>query len=225
MTTTPPASAAELANFIDHTLLKPEASKEDVLTVARQGAQYQVASVCVNPTWVADVARELEGTSVGTCSVVGFPLGATPAANVAYEARRAIEDGASEIDMVVPLGLVKSGEWDQVRDFLGEVRQSTEGTLLKVILETAALTDEEIATLCHTSDEVGADYVKTSTGFHPSGGSTEHAVALMRACVTEATGVKASGGIRDLATALKMISLGATRLGLSGTAAILAELD
>ncbi len=217
-------SAAELARFIDHTILKPEVSRSDVLKVAEEGAEFKVASVCVNPIWIPAVVERLDGSGVKACSVVGFPLGATPAANVGEEARRAIGEGAGEIDMVVPLGLVKSGEWEATREYIDEVRAATAGTLLKVIIESASLSDDEIIRLCQISEGAGAEYVKTSTGFHPTGGATEHAVSLMRANVSDSIGVKASGGIRDLAAALKMIELGATRLGLSGTTAILSEI-
>lgn len=216
---------SELAALIDHTILKPEASRAQVHQVADEGRQYGVASVCVNPLWVPTVVERLDGSGVKTCSVVGFPLGSTPAEGIGQEARRAIDEGAAEIDMVAPLGLVKSGDWDEVRAFIDTVRAATEGTLLKVILETGALEDPETVRLCQISEAAGADYVKTSTGFHPTGGATAHAVQLMHKTVSEGIGVKASGGVRDLAAARKMIALGATRLGLSGTAAILAELD
>lgn len=218
-------SAADLAGFIDHTILKAEATRADVLAVADEGLALGVASVCVNPVWVPAVAERLAGSSVLTCSVVGFPLGATTAVAVAAEARGAISAGAAEIDMVLPLGLVKSGMWDEVRAYVDQVRDATSGTTLKVILETGALTDEEIVTACRAAEGAGADFVKTSTGFHASGGATEHAVRLMRANVSATMGVKASGGIRDLTAALTMIDLGATRLGLSATTAILAEID
>lgn len=214
-----------LAGYIDHTILKPESSEADVLAVADEGARYSVASVCVNPLWIPKVVTALEGSGVKACSVVGFPLGSTPATGVGEEARRAIGEGAAEIDMVAPLGLVKSGAWDEVRRYLSEVRGATQGTVLKVIFETGALEDEEIMRLSRISDDAGADFVKTSTGFHPTGGASEHAVRLMRDNVSEGVGVKASGGIRSLEAALGMIGAGATRLGVSATTQILDELD
>lgn len=210
--------------MIDHTILKPETSREQVLAVCAEGAANHVASVCVNPVWIPTVVQALEGSGVKACSVVGFPLGATTAEAVAVEAAGAISAGAEEIDMVAPLGLVASGDWDAVREYIAAVREATAGTVLKVILETATLTDEQIVKLCQISEEVGADFVKTSTGFHPAGGASLHAVELMRGAVSDEIGVKASGGIRDLAAARAMVDAGATRLGLSGTEAILAEL-
>lgn len=215
---------AGLAAMIDHTILKPETSREQVLAVCAEGAANHVASVCVNPVWIPTVVQALEGSGVKACSVVGFPLGATTAEAVAVEAAGAISAGAEEIDMVAPLGLVASGDWDAVREYIAAVREATAGTVLKVILETATLTDEQIVKLCQISEEVGADFVKTSTGFHPAGGASLHAVELMRGAVSDEIGVKASGGIRDLAAARAMVDAGATRLGLSGTEAILAEL-
>ncbi len=196
----------------------------EVLAVADEGIEFSVASVCVNPLWIPEVAARLEGSGVKACSVVGFPLGSTPAEVVAEEARRAIGEGAAEIDMVAPLGLVKTGAWDEVQGYLSVVREATGGTVLKVILETGALEDEEIVRLSRLCDDAGADFVKTSTGFHPSGGASEHAVRLMRESVADSVGVKASGGIRSLAAATAMIDAGATRLGLSATSQILGEL-
>ena len=214
----------DLARYIDHTILKPESARAQVLAVADEGIEFSVASVCVNPLWIPEVAARLEGSGVKACSVVGFPLGSTPAEVVAEEARRAIGEGAAEIDMVAPLGLVKTGAWEEVQGYLSVVREATGGTVLKVILETGALEDEEIVRLSRLCDDAGADFVKTSTGFHPSGGASEHAVRLMRDSVADSVGVKASGGIRSLAAATAMIDAGATRLGLSATSQILGEL-
>lgn len=216
---------AALAAMIDHTILKPETSREQVLAVCEEGVANHVASVCVNPVWIPTVVQSLANSGVKACSVVGFPLGSTTAEAVAAEAVGAIDAGAAEIDMVAPLGLVASGDWEGVKQYIAAVREATKSAVLKVILETATLTDEQIVELCRISEDMGADFVKTSTGFHPAGGASLHAVELMRESVSDRVGVKASGGIRDLATARAMVDAGATRLGLSGTAAILAELD
>jgi deoxyribose-phosphate aldolase len=205
-----------IAAMIDHTLLKPEATRHDIEELCREAAQFEFATVCVNPAWVALAARRLAGTAVGVCSVVGFPLGATTADVKAYEARRAIFDGAREIDMVINVGALKSGDLRVVeRDIEAVTAPCREcGVLSKVIIEAALLTDDEKVTACTLAKAAGADYVKTSTGFGP-GGATAADVALMRRVVGSEMGVKAAGGVRDLESLKAMVAAGATRVGAS----------
>ncbi len=209
-------AASDVANMIDHTLLKPDASRQEIDTLCREAAEYHFASVCVNPTWVATCAERLRGTSVVVCSVVGFPLGATTADTKHYETRRAIFDGAREIDMVINVGALKSGDLRVVeRDIeavTGPCREG--GAISKVIIEAALLTDDEKVAACTLAKAAGADYVKTSTGFGP-GGATAADVALMRRVVGEEMGVKAAGGVRDLDGLKAMVAAGATRIGAS----------
>ncbi|MDO5034550.1 MAG: deoxyribose-phosphate aldolase [Actinomycetaceae bacterium] len=211
---------AELAQMIDHTLLKPESTAADVKALIEQGAELGTFSVCVSPNQLP--IETPEGLKVAV--VCGFPSGAHMPEVKAAEARQSVELGAEEVDMVVNLKLVKEGKFDEVEADIRAVREATEGALLKVIIESAALTDEEIVACCKASEAAGADYVKTSTGFHPAGGASVHAVKLMRETVGDRLGVKASGGIRDTETALAMIEAGASRLGLSSSAAILGGL-
>lgn len=212
---TPPIQS-DLAKYIDHTLLKPNASRAEIEKLCKEALQFQFATVCVNPTWVRLAASLLKGSSVRVCSVAGFPFGATPSDVKTYEARRCIFDGAREIDMVIDIGALKSGDDEVVRDDIRQVvrvcRES--GSLCKVILETAFLTDDEKVKACTFAKEAGADFVKTSTGFGP-GGATAEDVALMRRVVGPQMGVKAAGGIRDLAATRKMLEAGATRIGAS----------
>jgi len=205
-----------VAGMIDHTLLRPDASQKDIDLLCAEAAQFKFATVCVNPTWVAAAARRLAGTPVGVCSVVGFPLGATTADVKGYETRRAIFDGAREIDMVINVGALKSGDLRTVeRDIESVTVSCREARVLsKVIIETALLTDEEKITACTLAKAAGADYVKTSTGFGP-GGATAADVALMRRVVGDEMGVKASGGVRDLEGLKAMVAAGATRVGAS----------
>ena len=205
-----------IAGMIDHTLLKPDATRRNIEDLCREAAQYKFATVCVNPTWVSTCARLLAGTGVGVCSVVGFPLGATTADAKEYETRRAIFDGAREIDMVINIGALKSGDLRLVeRDIEAVTRPCREcGALSKVIIEAALLTDDEKVTACTLAKAAAADYVKTSTGFGP-GGATAADVALMRRVVGAAMGVKAAGGVRDLESVKAMIAAGATRVGAS----------
>lgn len=211
-----PPVQSDLARYIDHTLLRPNATRPEIEKLCREALQFQFAAVCVNPVWVRLAARMLEGSAVRTCSVAGFPLGATPADVKAYEARRAIFDGAREIDMVINVGALKSGDDELVRDDIRQVVQVCHElrAICKVILETAYLSDEEKVKACTFAKEVGADFVKTSTGFGP-GGATAEDVALMRRIVGPKVGVKAAGGIRDLAATRKMLEAGATRIGAS----------
>ncbi len=214
----------ELARYIDHTLLKPEATSEQIKQVCREALQYHFASVCVNPSYVELVARELSGSDVKTCSVVGFPLGATLPEVKAFETRKAIELGAQEIDMVINIGALKSGDEELVgKDIEAVVEVAHErDALVKVIIEAALLTDEEKVRACLIAKRAGADYVKTSTGFGP-GGATVEDVKLMRATVCPSMGVKAAGGIRTLEKALAMIEAGATRIGASAGVKIVQE--
>ena len=215
----------DVAGLIDHTLLKPEATNADIDHLCSEAREYEFASVCVNPTYVARAAGALRGTPVKVCAVVGFPLGAHVPEIKAHEARRAIRDGAREIDMVINVGALRSGECELVlRDIRGIVDACRErGAICKVILETASLTDEEKVVACQLSREARADFVKTSTGFG-GGGATAEDIALMSAAVRGSNmGVKASGGIRDYATAEQMIAAGATRLGVSAGVKIYQE--
>jgi deoxyribose-phosphate aldolase len=205
-----------VAGLIDHTLLKPDATRDEVTALCREAAQFSFATVCVNPAWVACCAAQLRGTPVGVCSVVGFPLGATTADVKGYETRRAIFDGAREIDMVINVGALKSGDVALVaRDIAAVTGPCRElGATSKVIIEAALLTDEEKVTACTLAKAAGADFVKTSTGFGP-GGATVADVALMRRTVGDQMGVKAAGGVRDFAGLQAMVKAGATRVGAS----------
>ena len=217
--------AQGLPGLIDHTLLKPDATATDIIQLCKEAVEWKFATVCVNPTWVALSAQQVRGTGVAVCSVVGFPLGATTPDVKQFEARRAIFDGASEIDMVINVGALKSGDVRLVSDDIRGVVSACHaaGAASKVIIETALLTDEEKITACTLSKAAGADFVKTSTGFHRSGGASLSAVRLMRKTVGGKIGVKASGGIRTYADAIAMIEAGASRIGASASRAILAE--
>jgi deoxyribose-phosphate aldolase len=216
--------AGDVAAMIDHTLLKPDASRAEVETLCREAAEYRFASVCVNPTWVATCARLLQGSPVKVCSVVGFPLGATTPDVKHYETRRALFDGAREIDMVINVGALKSGELRVVeRDIEAVTGPCREvGAISKVIIEAALLTDDEKVTACTLAKAAAADYVKTSTGFGP-GGATAADVALMRRVVGEEMGVKAAGGVKDLGALKAMVAAGATRIGASAGVRIVQE--
>ncbi|HJZ70910.1 MAG TPA: deoxyribose-phosphate aldolase [Vicinamibacterales bacterium] len=207
---------AAIASMIDHTLLKPDATRASIEELCREAAQFKFATVCVNPAWVALAARLLAGSGVGVCSVVGFPLGATTADVKGYETQRAIFDGAREIDMVINVGALKSGELRVVERDIEAVTVPCRacGALSKVIIEAALLTDAEKITACTVAKAAGADYVKTSTGF-ASGGATAADVALMRQVVGADMGVKAAGGVRDLEGMKAMIAAGASRVGAS----------
>ena len=216
--------APDIAALIDHTMLKPEATRDEIVKLAREAKQFQFASVCVNPYWIPVVADELAGSAVKTCTVVAFPLGATPAAIKVAEARQTIRDGAQEVDMVINIGALRSGDLDAVVD---DVRAVTEachagGAIVKVILETALLDDNQKVMACSLCKIAGADFVKTSTGFSKSG-ATAHDVALMRSVVGPDVGVKASGGIRTLADLKTMTAAGANRIGASASVKIVQE--
>lgn len=211
---------ADLAPYIDHTLLKPEATREEIDRLCAEAVEHGFYSVCINSNWVAYCARKLRGKPVKVCSVVGFPLGAMDSRSKAFETRGAIENGADEIDMVINVGLLKSGKLREVEEDIRWVRRACrQGTVLKVILENALLTDAEKVQACQLAKNAGADYVKTSTGFSKSGATPED-VALMRRTVGPAMGVKAAGGIRSYDTAKAMIEAGATRIGASASVAM-----
>lgn len=211
-----------IAKYIDHTLLAPDATKEAIEKLCREAAEHHFASVCVNSCWVSMASSLLKDSDVHVCTVVGFPLGAMDSDAKAYEARKAIENGADEIDMVINIGFLKSGMLDSVLSDIMTVRKASEGKILKVIIETCLLTDDEKRTACELSEKAGADFVKTSTGFS-KGGATVHDVALMKSVVGDRLGVKASGGVRDYKAAKAMIDAGATRIGASAGIAIVRE--
>ncbi|HML67712.1 MAG TPA: deoxyribose-phosphate aldolase [Clostridia bacterium] len=209
-----------LASYIDHTLLKPDATSEQVKKLCAEAREYHFASVCVNPCHIALVAHELAGTNVLPCSVVGFPLGAIPSESKAAETAVAIRNGAKEIDMVIHIGAAKEGNWSYVeKDIAAVVAVCAGKAALKVIIECCLLTDDEKVNACLAAKAAGADFVKTSTGFS-TGGATEHDVALMRKTVGPDMGVKAAGGIRTKEDMLKMIEAGASRVGASAGVAI-----
>lgn len=215
----------ELAKYFDHTILKADAKASDVEKICSEALENSFASVCINPAYVELAYKMLKDSEVKVCTVIGFPLGATTPETKAFEAKDAIKNGATEIDMVINIGAVKSGNWELVEKDIHAVSIACgNDALLKVIFETCLLTDEEKVKACQIAEQAGADYVKTSTGFS-TGGATEADVALMRKNVGEMTGVKASGAVRDLATTMKMIHAGATRIGTSSAIAILKELD
>jgi len=210
------SSARDWASLIDHTLLKPEATDEDIRVLCEEAARYRFASVCVNPTWVRAAACNLQGSGVPVCTVIGFPLGATLSDVKAYEARRAIFDGAREVDMVINVGALKSGDDCLVEHDIHSVVEVAHeyNVTCKVIIETALLTDDEKVRACQAAKRAGADFVKTSTGFS-KGGATVADIALMRRTVGADLGVKASGGVKGLDDARKMVAAGATRIGAS----------
>jgi deoxyribose-phosphate aldolase len=212
----------ELAQYLDHTQLRPEAQPDQIRTLCEEARDHQMASVCVNPVYVPLASELLAGADVDVCTVIGFPLGATSTASKVCEAEVALAEGATELDMVIPIGLLKAGDRDAVRGDIGAVAAvaHAHGALLKVIIETALLTDEEKVTACTLAKEAGADFVKTSTGFAASGAKVED-VALMRDTVGPAMGIKAAGGIHNYEEALAMIEAGATRIGASRSLTIL----
>ncbi len=212
----------ELNRYFDHTLLKPDAKSDQIVKLCAEAKEYRFASVCVNPDFVPLAAKELKGTDVKVCTVIGFPLGANMPEIKAMEAKRAILDGATEVDMVLNVSKAKEGDFDYVEKEIALIKEACGDILLKVILETCLLNDEEIVACCKAAMEAKADYVKTSTGFS-KGGATTHAVALMRQTVGDALGVKASGGIHTKEEALAMIEAGASRIGASASVAIMNE--
>lgn len=210
----------KLNKYIDHTLLKADASQEQIMNLIEEATEYDFASVCVNPTWVAFAAQALKGTDVKVCTVIGFPLGANTPEVKAFEAEDAIQNGADEIDIVINIGALKSQDYELVEKDIRAVVETAKGTLVKVILETCLLTDEEKVKACQLAQKAGADFVKTSTGFS-TGGATVEDVALMRKTVGPDMGVKASGGARSYEDAQAFIEAGATRIGTSAGVAIM----
>lgn len=212
--------ATNIAKYIDHTLLKADAKKDQIETLCQEAKEYNFASVCVNPTWVGLASEMLNGTGVDVCTVIGFPLGANTPETKAFETKNAIENGATEVDMVINIGALKSGNIELVEKDIRAVVEAAKGkALTKVIIETTLLTDEEKVTACELSVKAGADFVKTSTGFS-TGGATVEDIRLMRKVVGPEIGVKASGGVRNAEDANNMIEAGATRIGASSGIAI-----
>ncbi len=211
----------DLARMIDHTLLKPESTKEQVIALCNEAKKYNFASVCINPSYVSLCAKLLRDSAVKVCTVIGFPLGATSTASKAFESEQALRDGATELDMVINVGMLKSGEYDYVENDMFAVASTARryGALTKVILETGLLTDEEKIKACVLAKRAGMDFVKTSTGF-AKGGATAGDIALMRKVVGSAMGVKASGGVRTREEALAMVASGADRIGASASVKI-----
>lgn len=206
---------SNIASYIDHTLLKAEATKEQIVQICKEAAEYNFASVCVNPAWVATAAKEFTDSTVKVCTVIGFPLGASTSETKAFETKDAISKGAGEIDMVINIGALKSGDTELVKNDIAAVVEAAKGkAIVKVIIETSLLTDEEKVTASRLTKEAGADFVKTSTGFS-TGGATVEDVKLMRETVGPDLGVKASGGVRSLEDLEAMVEAGATRIGAS----------
>jgi deoxyribose-phosphate aldolase len=220
----PMLTPEQLAALIDHTILKPEATPEQVVKVCTEARQYNFATICVNPVYVSLCAEFLRGTKVKVCAALGFPLGATTTEVKAFEARQAIEQGAGEVDMVIHVGALKAGNRQYVQNDIAAVVKAGHagGALVKVIFETCLLTNDEKVTACLLAKEAGADFVKTSTGFS-SGGATVEDIALMRRTVGPQMGVKASGGVRTLEDTLRMVEAGATRIGTSAGVKIMLD--
>lgn len=210
----------KLNKYIDHTLLKADASQEQIETLIEEAKKYDFASVCVNPTWVSFAAQALKATDVKVCTVIGFPLGANTPELKAFETNDAIQNGANEVDTVINIGALKSRNFDLVERDIRAVVEAAKGTLVKVIIETCLLTDDEKVRACQLAQKAGADFVKTSTGFS-TGGATVEDIALMRKTVGPDMGVKASGGARSYEDALAFIKAGATRIGASSGVAIM----
>ena len=213
----------ELNRYFDHTLLKAEATSDQVLKLCDEALEYHFASVCVNPVFVPLASGKLAGSDVKVCTVIGFPLGANEPAVKAMEAALAVDEGAEEVDMVINIGKAKEKDFAYIQEEIAKVKQASREALLKVIIESSALSDDEIIGCCTAAMAAKADYVKTSTGFHKTGGASAHAVSLMRQTVGETMGVKASGGIHSLAEAQEMIEAGASRIGCSASVAIMEE--
>jgi len=213
----------EINRVIDHTLLKPEASRVQIKKLCEEALKYNFKSVCINPYWVSYAKEILKNTEVLVCTVVGFPLGSNTTALKAFETDEAVKNGADEIDMVINIGLLKNGELNLVESDISEVVKAAKDKCVKVILETCLLSNSEIISACEISERAGANFVKTSTGFNVSGAKIED-VKLMKNTVGNKLEVKASGGIRDLKTAREMLNAGATRLGVSAGVQIMEEL-
>ncbi len=208
------------SKYIDHTQLKPDATKEKIIALCNEAAQYDFASVCVNPCWIELCREQLKDTDVKVCTVIGFPLGAMTTAAKVFETKDAIEKGAEEIDMVINVGRLKDGDDEYVTSEIAAIKEACGNHVLKVIIEACLLSDEEKVRACKDSEKAGADFVKTSTGFS-TGGATLEDVKLMRASVSEKVKVKAAGGIRDKETFEKMIEAGAERIGTSSGAKLI----
>jgi deoxyribose-phosphate aldolase len=211
----PAAGPRRVADFVDHTLLKAEATRKDIAKLCAEAREHRFAAVCVNPAWVEMCVAELRETGVAVASVCGFPLGATTPRAKAAEAAEVVARGAGEVDMVAAIGHIRGGEWAYVEDDIRAVVEASREALVKVIIESAVLSPAEIVKASVIAKEAGAGFVKTSTGFHPAGGASVDAVRLMRLAVGDDLGVKAAGGVRDCATALAMIAAGASRIGTS----------
>jgi deoxyribose-phosphate aldolase len=211
---------SDVARLVDHTVLKPEATTADVIALCADAEQLGVYAVCVSPTYVVNARANLSA-HIAVATVCGFPSGKHESSLKVAEARLSVEQGADEIDMVIDLGHAIAGDWAAMQHDIESVRAVTTSTVLKVILETGALSDEQVVQSCLAAERAGADFVKTSTGFHPDGGASVHAVQIMQATVGGRLGIKASGGIRTWDQACALIDAGATRLGLSGTRAVL----
>lgn len=213
----------DLAKYIDHTILKANATPNDIEKLCKEAIEYKFCSVCVNSYWVPMAAKLLKGTSVKVCTVVGFPLGAMSTQGKVFETKQAIADGALEIDMVINVGLLKAGSYNEVQQDISEVRKAVgDSGILKVIIETCLLADEEKRKACELSIAAGAEFVKTSTGFS-TGGATVEDIALMRSVVGPTIGVKASGGIRNAESAKAMLRAGATRIGTGSGVSVIAD--
>lgn len=212
----------KLNKTIDHTILNADATKEAVIKVIDEAKKYEFASVCLEPCWVSLAAERLKDSPVKVCTVIGFPLGANTKTVKAFEAKEAVDNGADEVDMVLNIGALKSGEEAMVLEDMKAVREAAKDAVVKVILETCLLTDDEKKKACALAKEAGLDFVKTSTGFSTAGATVED-VKLMREAVGDTMGVKASGGIRDTKTAEAMIAAGASRIGASKSIAIIGE--
>lgn len=211
-----------LNQMIDHTILKADATELEVLQVIDEAKEHHFWSVCINPTWVKLAKEKLQGTDIKVCTVIGFPLGANTSEVKAYETKDAILNGANEVDMVINLGALKGEDYKTVQEDIEAVVKAAEGTLVKVIIESALLSDEQIVKACELAKAAGADFVKTSTGFAKEGGASTHAVKIMRETVGDALGVKASGGIHSYEEAKAMVDAGASRIGASASIAIVA---
>jgi len=212
----------QLARMIDHTLLKPTATKKDITKLCQEAKKYHFAAVCVNPTYVPLTAKLLKNTDVKVCTVIGFPLGSTTTEVKAFETETTVKNGAQEVDMVINIGALKSGDYAFVKRDIEAVVKAAKNAITKVIIETCYLTDQEKEKACTLAKEAGADYVKTSTGFGPQG-ATVPDVKLMRKAVGKGLGVKAAGGIRTFADAVAMVEAGATRIGTSHSLSIITE--
>ena len=204
----------KLSKYIDHTLLKADATRDEIITLCKEAKEYDFASVCVNPSWIDAAKKELDGTDVKVCVVIGFPLGAMTCEAKVFEAKDAISKGADEVDMVINIGRLKDGEDDYVKHEISAIKEAVGEHVLKVIIETCLLSDEEKVRACLAAKEAGADFVKTSTGFS-TGGATVEDVALMKKTVGEGVSVKAAGGVRTKDDMMAMIGAGADRIGTS----------